>query len=107
MEPAEYKLNFSNMDWVNIAPGLFEKAKVFNDQKVRLLRFEEDFIEADWCLNAHSGMVLSGNLNILFSETQIHYSKGDILTIQAGIAHKHKVVMQKGMQAEVLVFDKL
>ena len=98
-------IKFEHIAWERPHEGV--KQKVYSDGKtrLRLLQFNEDFIENDWCLKKHIGYVLNGEMKIDFDGTIKHYKKGDGLWIPEGIDSKHKVLIEKGKHVELILFE--
>lgn len=69
------------------------------------MQFFEDFREDDWCLKGHIGFVLNGEMSIDFDGTIMQYKKGDGLWINQGHDSKHKVLIEKGKQIELILFE--
>ncbi len=102
----EYRLCFDQLQWEQPAPGV--QQKVFSDgtQRLRLLRFDDQFVEPEWCLKGHWGYILQGELTIDFAGEIKQFRAGDGLWIPPGPDSKHKVVMPPGQSAELIVFEK-
>ncbi|MDX8400122.1 MAG: cupin domain-containing protein [Gallionellaceae bacterium] len=68
------------------------RCKVFSDgsKQIRLLEFTSDFVEPHWCVKAHFGFVLEGELEIDFDGKIICYGKGDGIFIPKGEAAQHQ-----------------
>jgi quercetin dioxygenase-like cupin family protein len=62
-------------------------------------------VEEDWCLNGHVGYVLSGEMSINFNGIIHHFKQGDGLWIEPTAAHQHKVMIEKGKQVELILFE--
>ena len=73
------------------------------DKQVRLVHFDEHFIEADWCAKGHTGYVLEGEMKVEFENETIPYSSGDGLLIEDGL--KHKAIIEKGKFVALLLFE--
>ncbi len=56
----QHLIKFDSLEWETPKSGVTQK--VFSDGKfrMRLLRFDEHFVEEDWCLKGHVGYVLEG-----------------------------------------------
>lgn len=100
-----YKIEFQSINWENIAKGAKQKVVLFQSQKLRMLRFESDFVEVDWCLNGHIGYVLAGEMELDFGKERIAYTKGDGFIIPKGNAHKHKAIIEKDKFVELILFE--
>lgn len=101
----ENLLKFNSIEWENPKPGL--KQKTFSEGKtqMRLLRFEEDFVEEDWCHKGHMGFVVEGEMKLHFEDKIEYYQKGDGLWILPGKIFKHKVIIDRGRFVELIVFE--
>lgn len=98
-------INFKNMEWETPKIGVAQKVYTSGDQKIRLLKFFDDFVEEDWCINGHVGYVLEGEMNIDFNGTVKTYKKGDGLWIESGESSKHKASIEKGKYVELVLFE--
>lgn len=96
---------FDKMDWKKPNEGVEQKIYSDGDKRLRLLKFKDDFIEQDWCLNAHVGFVIDGEMKIDFNGDVKSYKKGDGLWINKGEQSKHKVIIEKGKQIEIILFE--
>jgi hypothetical protein len=85
-----HNLGFSRLDWVDAAPGARYKACERDGRKLRLVEFTPEFSEVDWCRNGHVGIVLEGELEIDFGGRIELFRAGDVLSIAAGNADRHK-----------------
>jgi len=85
-----YKVAFDSLEWQASTPGA--RFKVFSDRskQVRLLEFSSEFVELQYCLKAHIGIVLEGELEIDFDGKIICYGKGDGVFIPKGEVAQHK-----------------
>lgn len=101
----DYKIEFQNIKWEKPKNGVEQKVYSDGIQRIRLLRFLDDFIEEEWCINGHIGYVLDGEMTIDFNGIIKSYKKGDGLWINAGEASKHKAIIQKGKQVELILFE--
>lgn len=101
----EYLIHFESMEWEHPKKGM--KQKIYSDEKdrIRLLRFSDDFIEEEWCLKNHIGFVLNGEMKINFNGEIKSYRKGDGLWIKEGESSKHKVSIEKGKHIELILFE--
>jgi len=100
------KFVFDNLPWDNPKQGVSQKICSAGTSRLRLVRFEDDFIEEEWCTNAHIGFVLDGEMHIDFDGDITYYKKGDALCIGEGEKCKHKVVISKGKCIEIVLFEK-
>ena len=98
---------FENIPWETPQQGVFQKVYTKGNQRLRLLRFSDAFVERDWCTNGHIGYVLEGEMQLDFDGKLQSYKKGDGLWINEGADAKHKVVMEKGKTVELILFEKI
>lgn len=103
MEP--FKAQFDSMAWQSTLPGA--RFKAFRDgvKQLRLLELTAEFIEPDWCERAHSGIVLTGELEIEFRDRVILYPTGSGICIPSGAASAHKARARTAMVRLFLVED--
>lgn len=99
------KQSFNDIQWENTQVGMKQKIVNNRNEQLQIIRFEEDFIEEDWCTKGHYGYILDGEMKIDFNGEIISYKQGDILNIKE--SHKHKAIIKKGKYVEVLLFEKL
>ena len=90
---------FESLDWQNVAPGLRYKAYRNGNKQLRLLEHSQAFIEPDWCVKAHSGYVLKGELEVDFQGRIVRFPEGSGLFIPAGEKHKGRP-----LTSSVLIF---
>ncbi len=100
-------IKFESMPWETPHKGVAQKVYIEDTNRLRLLRFNDDFMEEDWCLNGHVGFVVEGEMNVDFNGEMTVYKKGDGLWIPAGENSKHKVIMEKGKEVLLILFESL
>lgn len=100
------RVDFNNLEWETPSKGVKQKIFLKGNQKVRLLRFYDDFIEEGWCTKGHVGYVTDGEMTIDFNGEMVNYKKGDGLWIESGENSKHKVSISKGKFVELILFEK-
>jgi len=100
-----HKIVFENIGWESPNKGVTQKAFHKGKKKLRLLRFDEDFVENDWCLKGHVGYVLEGKMEINFNGKVQEYKKNDGLWIEEGASNKHKVIIKKGTFVTLILFE--
>lgn len=93
------RIIFDSLEWQNVAPGLRYKVYRSGDKQMRMLEHSQEFIEPDWCVKAHTGMVLKGELEIDFQGSIVRFPEGSGLVIPAGKKHKGRPVT-----SSVLIF---
>ena len=102
-----YRIQFDEIAWEEPAPGVKQKVVVSDGHRLRLLRFEDNFVEADWCTKGHMGYVLAGEMTIDFAGDLITYHPGDGLWIPPGEQSRHKAMIAKGKFVELLLFEEV
>ena len=98
-------IKFENIEWDKPNPGVRQKIYSDGKKRLRLIQFNDEFIENDWCLKGHIGFVLNGEMRIDFNGTIKKYKKGDGLWIKQGDDSKHKVMIEKGERIELILFE--
>lgn len=92
----EYLVEFSAIPWETPAAGVRFKQTRRADQCIRLIEFDESFVESDWCKKGHVGFVIEGTLEIDFGSRVIVLRAGDGLFIPPGESSKHKARVPSG-----------
>jgi hypothetical protein len=87
-----HRVLFEALEWQNPAPGLRFKVFRSGNKQLRLLEHSQEFVEPDWCVKAHSGLVLKGEIEIDFQGRVMLFPKGSGLFIPAGDKHKGRPV---------------
>jgi hypothetical protein len=87
-----HKIDFALVEWTMLADGAREKFWSDGVRRVRLLELDPRFVEQEWCLKAHTGMVLEGILEVDFHGSVERFSAGQGLTISENDGHKAKAV---------------
>jgi quercetin dioxygenase-like cupin family protein len=64
-----------------------------------------DFVEADWCIKGHIGMVLEGTLELTFPERTYTYQPGEAYLIPVCESHRHKARALSPVVRIVMVED--
>ena len=82
-------LRFEDIPWNDIAPGAREKAFQCDSKTVRVLQLSPGFEEVEWCRRQHLGFIVSGSLEIQFTNRVLKYEQGDGISIAAGEISKH------------------
>ncbi len=92
------RVDFAALSWKENAAGARSKEVTRNGKKLRLVEFTGEFIERDWCLKAHAGYVLEGEMEIIFATGATErFVAGDGLIIgdAEGARHKARVAGAK------------
>ena len=103
----DHQIDFSKMEWITPAIGVKYKTFINATQRIRLVVFSEGFVEPDWCLHGHSGLVLDGACRINFNGSIEYLQKGDVFHIETGKNDKHMVIMGKDEWIQILLFEQL
>lgn len=98
---------FEKQPWESVKDGLKQKSYTFKGRRLRILLLGETFKEESWCLNGHVGFVLKGHMRINFNGTVAEYTAGDGLWIEEGEESKHKVMIEKDHEVELLLFENI
>ena len=101
----ENLVKFKNIDWTSPALGVSEKVFKSKGKILRLVKFDDNFNEKDWCTKSHFGFVLSGEMTIDFNGILNRYQSGDGLWIENGRLTPHQVIIHKGKQVELILFE--
>ena len=100
-----HKIIFDAIEWTNPGVGVRYKAFTQGNQHLRLVEFSEGFVEPDWCVHGHAGIVLEGSFVLDFDGSVERYGKGDVIFIPSGEKDKHKAVLGKGEKVTLLLFE--
>lgn len=87
--------------------GVKQKVLLTADKQLRLVIFDDTFLEENWCVKSHLGILLLGELTINFNGTCLHFGPNDLINIPAGESHKHKAIIQAGKSVILLLFEEL
>ena len=87
---ADLRIDFEKISWEAPFSGLRFQAYREGGKQLRVVEFEQGFVEPDWCAKGHYGFVLDGEFEIDFSGRIVRYEKGDGVFIPPGEATKHK-----------------
>jgi quercetin dioxygenase-like cupin family protein len=71
---------------------------------VRLVEFARGYQEVGWCTKAHTGYVLSGELEIEFRHSIVRATAGNALVIPTGALHEHRAHVV-GEVARLILFE--
>jgi len=85
-----YKVRFNDLEWQVSSAGARSKVFCEGSKQVRLVEFTSEFVEPEWCMKAHIGMILKGELELDFQGRKISYPEGSGLIIPAGPENAHK-----------------
>ena len=101
----KYKIDFESMEWEVPADGVRFKAYEQDGKKLRLVEFSKEFVEPDWCIKGHIGLILEGQIEIDFDGKKKVFGYGDGVFIPAGEEHKHKGRVLTDKVKAILVED--
>ena len=85
-----YRVDFESIPWETPATGVRSKAYEQDTKRLRLVEFSKEFVELDWCVNGHIGLILEGQMEIDFDGKVLVVNPGDGVFIPPGEEHKHK-----------------
>ena len=93
-----YKINFNQLEWETPIPGVRHKFIDHDGQRIRLVEYS-NMMPAHWCEKGHCGYLISGRMEIEYSDTKIIYNPGDGIFIPDGPDYKHrgKVLSEKAL----------
>ncbi|MBN9501745.1 MAG: cupin domain-containing protein [Armatimonadetes bacterium] len=86
----DVRVCFSAMEWESIGTGARGKRVEIGGKTLRLLEFTDGFVEPEWCLRGHWGMVLEGELRLRVDGAEVVYSQGDGIALPGGQATRHR-----------------
>lgn len=96
---------FRDIPWKHPAPGVPKKVSSDGINRIRLIRFDDPFLEEGWCTKGHIGYVLEGEMTLKFDEEIRNFQAGAALGIKPGKAFRHKAVIQKGEFTKLVLFE--
>ena len=99
------KVDFAAIPWEAPAPGVRFKAMIRGNQRLRLVEFTNQFVEDEWCLKAHIGYVLEGELEITFDGTTERLAAGDGIFIAGGEKERHRASVEGSVARLILIED--
>jgi hypothetical protein len=103
---SNYRIEFEKISWVEASAGLRYKEIDAGGEKLKLVEFSEGFVERDWCIKGHCGVVLEGSAKVLFNNgREVFFQKNDIISIPPGEKDKHKTIIADGETIRVLFFE--
>ena len=101
----QHKVIFSALDWEFPQTGVRYKKYKSGGKQIRLVEFDNIFVEQVWCLIGHIGFVIEGEIEIDFDSEIINYKAGNAIFIPPGEAHKHKLKVVSDKAILFLVED--
>ena len=100
-----YRVDFKSIPWEKPATGVRFKAYEQDTKRLRLVEFTKEFVELDWCVNGHIGLILEGQMEIDFDGEVLVVNPGDGVFIPPGEEHKHKARLFTDKVRAILVED--
>jgi quercetin dioxygenase-like cupin family protein len=94
-------VKFSSLEWQSPASGVRFKRMEAGGKVLRLVEFSDGFTEPDWCYRGHWGIVLSGELRVDVSGTEVVFGEGDGIAFPKGEATRHRHI---GATSPTLLF---
>ena len=89
-------VEFDALPWEIAGEHVRQKKFVVRDRVIRLLELSDGFAEADWCWRAHDGYVLSGELQLTFTDRSVVFGAGNGLHLGGSESEKHKAAVIHG-----------
>ena len=89
-----FKIPFAELPWENPRPHVQQKLMSSGNRQFRIVKFDHEFIEKDWCIKDHIGYVVSGEMHIDFDSTIKKFEPGDAIHIPHGQRHKITVISE-------------
>ena len=86
----EYKIRFDDLEWICPGNDIRYKCYQHNGYQLRLVEFGKNMEHVNWCFNGHYGFIVSGEMELVFSDQVEVYQTGDAIFIPDGEAHKHR-----------------
>lgn len=102
---AGYDIQFDKLEWEEAAPGMRQKVVVHGQNRMRLLELTEKFREKDWCTKGHAVYVIEGEVKVQFAKRTVTATAGNGLYITGGENSRHKVSVDGGGHATLVVFE--
>ena len=97
------KIDFSKIDWTSKLKGARAKIARAEGKQLRVVEFDQDLVEPDWCRLGHVGYILEGEMEIDFKGEVETYRPGDGFIIPAG--RKHMASVPQGVCRLILIED--
>jgi ethanolamine utilization protein EutQ (cupin superfamily) len=102
----QVRVDFAALPWEEKAPGVRFKTLIRGNQRLRLVEFTNEFKDRDWCLKAHIGYVLEGELEITFDDAIERLAAGDGIFIAGGEQERHRAHV-KGTLARLILVEEV
>ena len=98
-------IKFKQLAWEIPRQGVKQKIHSNGQSRLRLIQFDDTFVEEDWCSKGHVGYVVEGEMTINVNGAMNTYKKGDGLWLEQGESNQHKVIIEKGKRVELILFE--
>ena len=85
----QYKVHFDDLAWERPMEGIRCKSYKDSHRQLRLVVYTRE-MAPHWCEKGHYGIILDGQFEIEYLDTQVIYQTGDGVFIPPGKEHKHK-----------------
>lgn len=85
----QYKVHFDDLEWERPIEGIRCKSYKDGRRQLRLVVYTRE-MAPHWCEKGHYGIILDGQFEIEYLDTQVIYQTGDGVFIPPGKEHKHK-----------------
>ena len=102
------KIAFDKIPWESPAAGVRVKKVVSGENQVRLVKFSEGFVEAEYCRKGHIGYVVEGSMRLDVDGEMLDFKAGDAFILPPDDdASQHKVVLGKGGSVVLVLVEKI
>jgi len=99
------RVDFDSIPWTTPMPNVRFKVHRQGSRQLRIVEFGHGFVEPDWCMHGHIGLVLDGSGLLQYADREVTFKKGDGVFIPAGEEHKHKLTVLSEVFRVVLMED--
>lgn len=86
------RIAFDKEPLLEPAEGVRCQTVLRGGHQLRIVEFTPGFRETEWCNKAHLGYILTGQMEIEFSDSVEVFTAGDALIIEGGDKHRARVV---------------
>jgi hypothetical protein len=90
------KVSFDDVPWEVLSPKSRQKQVHVNGRVLRLLEFDDGFVETEWCRRAHLGYVVFGELELSFGDAATTLKSGDAFVLVGGDEGRHRARVIRG-----------
>jgi hypothetical protein len=99
------RIDFSTLAWKSNLAGMRFKEAARAGRRIRLVEISPEFTEPEGCTARHSGLILSGNVEIRYADRTVRFAAGDGVMIDGGEEDRHSAMVEKGTARLLLVDD--